>query len=93
MRSILTQPRLWSRLPSGHVVHSGVGEGEGAVSAVAPEAEGRAVVELEGVACMMMRESEFFLGALSNGFKETATRVINTMPRSRVSYDCSVRRG
>jgi hypothetical protein len=54
----------------------GHGQGEGS-PAVAPEAEGRAVVELQGVACMMMRESEFFLGALSNGFRETATKVID----------------
>jgi hypothetical protein len=58
-------------------VHSGVGEGEGAASHVAPDEEGRTVEELQGVAYMLMRESEFFLGALSNGFQETATRVIN----------------
>jgi hypothetical protein len=33
--------------------------------------------ELQGVAYVLMRESEFFLGALSNGFKETTTKVIN----------------
>jgi hypothetical protein len=50
---------------------------------VPPEADGRAVVELQGVACLLMRESEFFLGALSNGFKETATKVINYHADSR----------
>jgi hypothetical protein len=44
---------------------------------MAPDEEGRALVGLQGVACMLMRESEFFLGALSNGFQETTTRVIN----------------
>jgi hypothetical protein len=58
-------------------VISAPGEAEGVAPDVAPQTEVRAVVELQGVACMLMRESDFFLGALSNGFRETATKVIN----------------
>jgi hypothetical protein len=67
--------KAYSSCATGHR-HGGRGE-RAASSAVALEAEERAVVELHGVACMLMRESEFFMGALSNGFRETATKVIN----------------
>jgi hypothetical protein len=60
---------------------------------VPPDAEGRAVVELEGVACVLMRDSEFFMGALSNGFKETTTKVINYHADSRRVTDKGPRSG
>jgi hypothetical protein len=41
------------------------------------EKEGGIKVEVHGVAYVLTRESEFFMGALSNGFKETTTKVIN----------------
>jgi hypothetical protein len=44
---------------------------------VPQEDEEGTVEELQGVACMLMRESGFFRGALSNGFKETATKVVH----------------
>jgi hypothetical protein len=35
------------------------------------------VTRLRGVACLLMSKSGFFMGALSNGFKETTTKVID----------------
>jgi hypothetical protein len=46
-----------------------VGRGRKSSVAEAPEPE-RSVVKVEKMACLLMRESGFFMAALSTGFKE-----------------------